>query len=51
MGFLYFDKDGNICYSLHWENYFKHIVQKYNKIYKIEMPSVTPHGRVIIRTS
>ena len=43
MGFLYFDKDGNICYSLHWENYFKHIVQKYNKIYKIEMPSVTPH--------
>lgn len=34
-GFLYFDKDGSIMYSLHWEHYFKHIVQKYNGIYKI----------------
>ena len=42
-GFLYFDKDGHIVYSLHWEHYFKHIVQKYNKIYKVEMPKVTPH--------
>lgn len=29
--------------SLHWEHYFKHIVQKYNKIYKIQMPKITPH--------
>ena len=21
-GFLYFDKNGSICYSLHWEHYF-----------------------------
>jgi len=42
-GFLYFDKDGSICYSLHWEHYFKHIVQKYNSIYKVQMPKVTPH--------
>lgn len=42
-GFLYFDKDGSICYSLHWEHYFKHIVQKYNKIYKMQMPAITPH--------
>ncbi len=42
-GFLYFDKDGSIMYSLHWEHYFKHIVQKYNKIYKIQMPKITPH--------
>lgn len=27
-GFLYFDKNGSICYFLHWEHYFKHIVQK-----------------------
>ena len=27
-GFLYFDKDGSITYALHWEHYFKHIVQK-----------------------
>ena len=30
-GFLYFDKDGSVIYSLHWEHYFKHIVQKYIK--------------------
>lgn len=42
-GFLYFDKDGNIMYSLHWEHYFKHIVEKYNKTYKLQMPNVTPH--------
>ena len=42
-GFLYFDKEGSICYSLHWEHYFKHIVQKYNKIYKVQMPNITPH--------
>lgn len=42
-GFLYFDKDGSVCYSLHWEHYFKHIVQKYNSIYKVQMPKVTPH--------
>ena len=42
-GFLYFDKDGSIMYSLHWEHYFKHIVDKYNSIYKLQMPKVTPH--------
>lgn len=42
-GFLYFDKDGSVMYSLHWEHYFKHIREKYNKIYKIQMPKVTPH--------
>ena len=30
-GFLYFDKNESICYSLHWEHYFQHIIQKYNK--------------------
>jgi len=42
-GFLYFDKDGSITYALHWEHYFKHIVDKYNSIYKVQMPKVTPH--------
>lgn len=32
--FLYYDKDGSITYSLHWDHYFKHIVEKYNSIYK-----------------
>lgn len=42
-GFLYFDKDGSITYALHWEHYLKHIVQKYNGIYIVQMPKVTPH--------
>lgn len=42
-GFLYFDKDGSVMYSLHWEHYFKHIREKYNSIFKVEMPLVTPH--------
>lgn len=29
--------------ALHWEKYFQHIVEKYNKIYKVQMPKITPH--------
>ena len=42
-GFLYFDKDGSIMYSLHWEHYFKHILNKYNGIYRVQLPKITPH--------
>ena len=42
-GFLFFDKDGSIMYSLHWEHYFKHIRDKYNSIYKKKIPLITPH--------
>lgn len=42
-GFLFFDKDGSIMYSLHWEHYFKHIRDKYNSIYKKKLPLITPH--------
>ena len=42
-GFLYFDKDGSVVYSLHWEHYFKHIVKKYNKTYIVQIPKITPH--------
>lgn len=42
-GFLFFDKDGSICYSLHWEHYFQHALDKYNRIYRIQLPTITPH--------
>ncbi len=42
-GFLYLDKNNMPMVALHWEKYFKHICQKYNSIYKVEMPKVTPH--------
>ena len=42
-GFLYLDKNGMPMVALHWEKYFQHICQKYNSIYKVQMPKVTPH--------
>ncbi len=43
VGFLYLDKNEMPMVALHWEKYFKHICEKYNSIYKIQMPKVTPH--------
>lgn len=43
VGFLYLDKNGMPMVAMHWEKYFQHIVEKYNKIYKIQMPKITPH--------
>lgn len=42
-GFLYLDKNNMPMVALHWEKYFQHICQKYNRIYKIQMPKITPH--------
>lgn len=42
-GFLYLDKNDMPMVSLHWEKYFQHICKKYNSIYKVQMPKVTPH--------
>ena len=42
-GFLYLDKNGRPMVVLHWEKYFQHIREKYNKIYRAQMPKVTPH--------
>ncbi|MBO7453117.1 MAG: site-specific integrase [Paludibacteraceae bacterium] len=42
-GFLFFDKDGHIVYSLHWEHYFKHILKKYNSTHRRKLPTITPH--------
>ena len=42
-GFLFLDKNGMPMGALHWEHYFKHIRNKYNSIYKIQLPKITPH--------
>ena len=42
-GFLYLDKNNMPMVALHWQKYFQHILKKYNSIYKIQMPKVTPH--------
>ncbi|NCE65456.1 hypothetical protein D1159_12930 [Pseudoflavonifractor sp. 524-17] len=43
VGFLYLDKNEMLMVALYWEKYFEHIVEKYNKIYRAQMPKVTPH--------
>ncbi len=42
-GFLYLDKNGRPKVALHWEKYFNHMVHKYNDIYKVQIPNITPH--------
>lgn len=42
-GFLYLDKNEMPMVALHWEKYFQHIRKKYNSIYKVQMPMITPH--------
>ena len=42
-GFLFLDKNEMPMVALHWEKYFQHICEKYNSIYKVQMPKVTPH--------
>ena len=42
-GFLFLDKNDMPMVALHWEKYFQHIREKYNSIYKVQMPYITPH--------
>ena len=42
-GFLFLDKNEMPMVALHWEKYFQHILEKYNSIYKVQMPKITPH--------
>lgn len=42
-GFLCLDKNLMPMVALHWEKYFQHICKKYNSIYKIQLPKITPH--------
>lgn len=42
-GFLFLDDRGKPMLAYHWEKKFQHSVKKYNKIYKVELPKITPH--------
>lgn len=41
-GFLHLDKNRKPMVALHWEKYFQHIREKYNKTYRVQLPLVTP---------
>lgn len=42
-GFLFLDKDCNPLVAMHWEHRFNHMVKRYNDIYRVQMPNITPH--------
>ncbi len=42
-GFLYLDKNDMPMVALHWEKYMQHIREKYNNIYRVQLPKITPH--------
>ncbi len=42
-GFLYLDKNEMPMVSMHWEKIFQGICEKYNSIYKVQLPKITPH--------
>ncbi len=42
-GFLYLDSLGMPEVAMHWKHRFNHAVTKYNEIYKLQLPSITPH--------
>lgn len=42
-GFLFIDKDRKPMVAMHWEKYFQHAVEKYNSIYRVQLPKITPH--------
>jgi len=42
-GFLCLDKNDKPLLAYHWEKRFQHIREKYNSIYKLQLPEITPH--------
>ena len=50
-GLLFYDDNGMPIVAMHLHQRFNHMVGRYNDIYRVQMPNITPHGRVIIRTS
>ena len=41
--FLHLDKNNMPMVALHWEKYFQLSVAKHNRIYKYQLPKITPH--------
>lgn len=42
-GFLFYDENGMPLVAMHWEHRFNHMVKRYNDIYRVQMPNITPH--------
>ena len=46
-GFLFLDKNGMPLVAMHWEHRFNSMVGRYNEIYKVQRPNITPTYAVI----
>ena len=42
-GFLCVDKNGMPRVAMHWEKYFKFVLEKHDRIYRLKFPKITPH--------
>lgn len=42
-GFIFLDKNGKPEVAQHWSNHFRWCVAKHNRIYKDQLPNITPH--------
>lgn len=42
-GFLFLDDKGLPLVAMHWEHRFNHMGKRYNDIYRVQMPNITPH--------
>lgn len=42
-GFLFLDKNHMPLVAMHWEHRFKSMINRYNEIYKVQLPTITPH--------
>ena len=49
--FLFINRNGNPQVAVNYEAVFRKLVDKYNSKHEEPLPKITPHGRVIIRTS
>ena len=42
-GFLFYDDNGRSLVAMHWQHQFNHMVGRYNDIYRVQLPNITPH--------
>lgn len=41
--FLYYDLNGKPVVAMHWEHRLQYALMKYNKIFRYQLPKITPH--------
>lgn len=41
--FLFYDENGMPLVAMHWQHRFNRMVGRYNDIYRVQMPNITPH--------